>query len=137
MNYIILKKKNSKFIPVNKYNILNQEIYENLNKELNDKIKEINNLKNENTNKLKNFEYQLFITLNKNTIKLFKKILEIKDSINKIENIIGQWNYDIKKSINTTLYNFKNRIQITNSNFQNANDEKIKDLNRLKNMNFG
>ena len=144
-NYSILNKlyniqqKNSKFISANKYNILNKEIYENLNKDLNDKIKEINNLKNENTNNFSDFEYELFITPNKNNIKLFKKILEIKNSINKIENTIGQWNYDIKKkSISTTINNIKNRIQITNTNFQSKIDSQLKDLkNRLNNMNFG
>ncbi len=144
-NYSILnklyniQKKNSKFIPASKYNILNKEIYENLNKDLKDKIKEINNLKNENTNKFKDFEYELFITPNKNNIKLFKKILEIKDSINKIENTIGQWNYDIKKkSISTTLFNIKNKIQITNSEFQKGIDKKLDELkNKLNNMNFG
>ena len=144
-NYFILNElykiqnNNSKFIPANKYNIFNKEIYENLNKDLNVKTKEINDLKNENINNFKDFEYELFITPNKNKIKLFKKILEIKDSIDKIENTIGQWNYDIKKkSISTTIYNIKNRIQITNSNFQTGIDGKLNDLKiRLNNMNFG
>ena len=134
-----IQKKKSNFIPAIKYNILNKEIYENLNKNLNDKLKEINNLKNENTNNFSNIEYELFVTPNKNKIKLFKKIEEIKESIKKIENIIGKWNYDIKKkSISNTINDIKNKAKITNPTFQKEFDNQLNELNeRLNSMKYG
>ena len=134
-----IQKKKSNFIPAIKYNILNKEIYENLNKNLNDKLKEINNLKNENTNNFSNVEYELFVTPNKKKIKLFKKIEEIKESIKKIENIIGKWNYDIKKkSISNTINDIKNKAKITNPTFQKEFDNQLNELNeRLNSMKYG
>ncbi len=91
MNHERIKKNQNLKLEKDSYKLLNQRIYEKLNEHLLNKVKIINKLKNDKVEKYDNVEYELYLTLDKMKVKLFTKMMEIKKSIQHLEEKIGVW----------------------------------------------
>jgi hypothetical protein len=85
-----IKNQNLK-LEKDSYKLLNQRIYEKLNEHLLNKVKIINKLKSDSVEKYDNVEYELYLTPDTMKVKLFTKMMEIKKSIQHLENKIGVW----------------------------------------------
>ncbi len=69
------------------------KIHERLNEHLLNKVRIINQLKADNPEKYNNVEYELYLTPDTLKLKLFTKMIEIKNAIQSIESKIGKWDY--------------------------------------------
>jgi len=86
------------------YNILNKKLFIDLDQQLNERLNKIKKLKNENPLNYKNFEYELFLTPDKEKMNQLRQLNELIRKINKIEEKIGKWNFNNKKNtINSML----------------------------------
>ena len=91
MNHERIKKNQNLKLEKDSYKLLNQRIYEKLNEHLLNKVKIINKLKNDKVEKYDNVEHELYLTLDKMKVNLFTKMMEIKKSIQHLEEKIGVW----------------------------------------------
>ena len=99
-----MEKKFNIKIKEENYNILNKKLFTDLDQQLNERLNKIKKLKTENPLNYKNFEYELFLTPDKEKMNQLRQLNELIRKINKIEEKIGKWNFNNKKNtINSML----------------------------------
>ena len=99
-----IEKKFKIKIKEENYNILNKKLFTDLDQQLNERLNKIKKLKTENPLNYKNFEYELFLTPDKEKMNQLRQLNELIRKINKIEEKIGKWNFNNKKNtINSML----------------------------------
>ena len=133
-----IKNQNLK-LEKDSYKLLNQRIYEKLNEHLLNKVKIINKLKSDKVEKYDNVEYELYLTPDTMKVKLFTKMMEIKKSIQHLEEKIGVWDIKSKKhSIGEVVNNIKNNLRLFDKEYQKEIQAKMETLNtRLNELNEG
>ena len=110
---------------------LNKALYNKLNDHLITRIQLINKLKTENPNMFDNssIEYELYLAPDTVKVKQYMKIIELKQTLDKIEKKIGDWNSDAnKRSISTAVSTVKNLLRFSDTEFKNEITEKMKAL---------
>ena len=121
-------------LKVNKenYNILNKKLFKDLDSKLDERLNKIKKLKNENPLNINNFEYELFLSPDKEKIEQLRQLDELMIKINKIEEKIGKWNFNNKKNTIISMldffknnYNFSNKATMKEiiKKFDNANSK--------------
>lgn len=92
-NYKTIQEIKERNIKLNKegLNLLNKRIYEKLNEHIINKMNIIKQLKSKNPNNLSELRYELYLTPDIQKIKLFTKLLDIKNKMSKLEEKIGNW----------------------------------------------
>ena len=99
-----MEKKFNIKIKEENYNILNKKLFADLDQQLNERLNKIKKLKTENPLNYKNFEYELFLTPDKEKMNQLRLLNELIRKINNIEEKIGKWNFNNKKNtINSML----------------------------------
>ena len=106
-----MEKKFNIKIKEENYNILNKKLFTDLDQQLNERLNKIKKLKTENPLNFKNFEYELFLTPNKEKMNQLRQLNELIRKINKIEEKIGKWNFNNKKNTITSM------LELIKSNF--------------------
>jgi hypothetical protein len=110
---------------------LNKALYNKLNDHLITRIQLINKLKTENPNMFDNnsIEYELYLAPDTVKVKQYMKIIELKQTLDKIEKKIGDWNSDAnKRTISTAVSTVKNLLRFSDTEFKNEITEKMKAL---------
>jgi hypothetical protein len=110
---------------------LNKALYNKLNDHLITRIQLINKLKSENPNMFDNnsIEYELYLAPDTVKVKQYMKIIELKQTLDKIEKKIGDWNSDAnKRTISTAVSTVKNLLRFSDTEFKNEITEKMKAL---------
>ena len=114
------------------YNILNKKLFKDLDSKLDERLNKIKKLKNENPLNINNFEYELFLSPDKEKIEQLRQLDELMIKINKIEEKIGKWNFNNKKNTIISMldffknnYNFSNKATMKEiiKKFDNANSK--------------
>ena len=114
------------------YNILNKKLFKDLDSKLDERLNKIKKLKNENPLNINNFEYELFLSPDKEKIAQLRQLDELMIKINKIEEKIGKWNFNNKKNTIISMldffknnYNFSNKATMKEiiKKFDNANSK--------------
>ena len=125
------QKFNLKVIEEN-YNILNKKLFKDLDSKLDERLNKIKKLRNENPLNINNFEYELFLSPDKEKIEQLRQLDELMIKINKIEEKIGKWNFNNKKNTIISMldffknnYNFSNKATMKEiiKKFDNANSK--------------
>lgn len=110
---------------------LNKALYNKLNDHLITRIQLINKLKTENPNMFDNnsIEYELYLAPDTVKVKQYMKIIKLKQTLDKIEKKIGDWNSDAnKRTISTAVSTVKNLLRFSDTEFKNEITEKMKTL---------
>ena len=114
------------------YNILNKKLFKDLDSKLDERLNKIKKLRNENPLNINNFEYELFLSPDKEKIEQLRQLDELMIKINKIEEKIGKWNFNNKKNTIISMldffknnYNFSNKATMKEiiKKFDNANSK--------------
>jgi len=114
------------------YNILNKKLFKDLDSKLDERLNKIKKLRNENPLNINNFEYELFLSPDKEKIEQLRQLDELMIKINKIEEKIGKWNFNNKKNTIISMldffknnYNFSNKATMKEiiKKFDNANNK--------------
>ena len=114
------------------YNILNKKLFKDLDSKLDERLNKIKKLKNANPLNINNFEYELFLSPDKEKIEQLRQLDELIIKINKIEEKIGKWNFNNKKNTIISMldffknnYNFSNKATMKEiiKKFDNANSK--------------
>ena len=125
------QKFNLKVIEEN-YNILNKKLFKDLDSKLDERLNKIKKLRNENPLNINNFEYELFLSPDKEKIEQLRQLDELMIKINKIEEKIGKWKFNNKKNTIISMldffknnYNFSNKATMKEiiKKFDNANSK--------------
>lgn len=106
-----MEKKFNIKVKEENYNILNKKLFTDLEQQLNERLNKMKKLKMENPLNYKHFEYELFLTPDKEKMNQFRQLNELIAKINKIEEKIGKWNFNNKK--NTII----SMLELIKSNF--------------------
>ena len=120
------------------YQILQNQMKQNLNLHLINRANIINKLKLENPGEYTNLDYELYITAETKKIKKISKLVEIKNKINNIKKLIGNWDMEQnQKNLIATVDELKTKIKLLDPEFKkqielrkNIISKRIKEMER-------